>query len=52
MLSFAGTRPSVTGEGGAKEALVAAIKKIIIDKADVAATLADAQATANAALSD
>jgi len=52
MLSFAGTRPSVTGEGGAKEALVAAIKKIIIDKADAAATLADAQATANAALSD
>ena len=52
MLSFAGTRPSVTGEGGAKEALVAAIKKIIIDKADVASTLADAQATANAALSD
>ena len=52
MLSYAGTRPSVSGEGGAKEALVAALRKIIIDNADVASTLADAQATANAALSD
>lgn len=52
MLSYAGTRPSVSGEGGAKEALVAALRKIIIDNADVASTLADAQATANSALSD
>ena len=52
MLSYAGTRPSVSGEGGAKEALVAALRKIIIDNADVDSTLADAQATANSALSD
>ena len=52
MLSYAGTRPSVSGERGARDALVAAMKKIIIDNADAATALTEAVATANASLSE
>ena len=52
MLSYAGTRPSVSGERGAREALVAAMKKIIIDNEDPTAALTQAVATANASLSE
>ena len=50
MLSYSGTRPNVTGGGSADDALVAALKSIIIDNADPDETLANAVATANAAL--
>ena len=52
MLSWAGTRPSVAGESGAREGLVAAVRSIIIDDADPATALAQAVATANAALAN
>jgi len=52
MLSYAGTRPSVSGERGARDALVAAMKKIIIDNADAATALSEAVTTANASLSE
>jgi len=52
MLSYAGTRPSVSGERGAREALVAAMKKIIIDNEDPTAALTQAVATANGSLSE
>ena len=50
MLSYAGTRKSVAGEGSAKEAIMAALRSIIIDDQDVVETLTNAQAIANAAL--
>ena len=52
MLSYAGTRPSVAGEGSAKEAIMAALRSIIIDKADPVEAMTAAQAQANAALSE
>ncbi len=50
MLGYAGTRKSVAGEGSAKEAIMAAMRSIIIDDQDVVETLTNAQAIANAAL--
>ncbi len=50
MLSFAGTRKSVSGEGTAKEAIMAAMRSIIIDGQDTVETMKAAQAKANGSL--
>lgn len=52
MLSYAGTRISVSGGTGASEAMKAALQSTIIDGADVVETFTAAMATANAALAE
>ena len=52
MTSFAGTRPSTSGQTGCKEALVQALRTSIISGDDAATALTNAQAQANAALKE